>query len=510
MVEKKRITLIIPPSIFLADARVFVSLGILKVAAVLEKAKYPVDVLDLSGISNYTDVVDNYFQNSDAKVAGITATTPQMPAVENIYQTIRNVSRETLVILGGPHATVVNAARKLEVKKGIVGRAHKAYKRLFSIADIVVAGDGEEAIFEAIKRSQASSGKLRQSGSLVDADDPASNMFLDKHRLSELPPPARHLIDLNSYHYYIGEERATSLIMQLGCPWGCRFCSGRLSPSFRRVRIRDIDKVSSEIEQIYRDYRYRGFMMYDDELNANPNMIQGMQAMTNLQSKLGVDFQLRGFIKADQFNEQQALAMKEAGFKEMCIGFESGAPRILKNIKKQATVDQNTRCLQIAKKYGLRVKAFTSVGHPGESEETIKQTHDWLIDSEVDDFDTTIISTFPGTPYYDEARQMGESGVWVYIVPETGDRLYSEDVDFVSLAEYYKGQIEDGYRSYVHTDFLSADDLVNLRDWVERDVRARLNIPFYKTRAAILYDHSMGQLPGYVYRGQCSSGQKPE
>mgnify|MGYP001557781036 FL=1 len=167
-------------------------------------------------------------------------------------------------------------------------------------------------------------------------------------------------------------------------------------------------------------------MMYDDELNANPNMIQGMQAIANLQSKLGVDFQLRGFIKADQFNEQQALAMKEAGFKEMCIGFESGAPRILKNIKKQATVDQNTRCLQIAKKYGLRVKAFTSVGHPGESEETIKQTHDWLIDSEVDDFDTTIISTFPGTPYYDEARQMGESGVWVYIVPETGDRLYSE------------------------------------------------------------------------------------
>ena len=515
---KDRIVLIVPVSTFLADERVFVHLGILKVAAVLEQAGYPVDVLDLSGISNYTDVVANYFQDSDARIVGITGTTPQMPAIENIYLAIKNISRETLVILGGPHATVVNAARKREAKKGIVGRAHRAYDRLFSVADRVVAGDGEEAIFAAIQP---------EAPRIIDADDPSSSSFLSSSkegdllfptellvetrraggrvqdapfRLEELPFPARHLIDLDSYHYYIDGERASSLIMQLGCPFACRFCSGRLSPTFRRTRIRNINNVLDEMRGVYETYGYKGYMCYDDEVNVNPNMIQDMYAIAGLQNKLGVDFRLRGFIKADLFNEEQARAMKEAGFKEMCVGFESGAPRILKNIKKQATVEQNTRCLEIAKKYGIRIKAFTSVGHPGESEETIRQTHDWLISSEVDDFDTTIISTFPGTPYYDEAVLTYKRDVWVYTTPETGDRLYAQEIDYVSVAEYYKGQIDDGYRAYVYTDFLTSEELVKLRDQVERDVRGKLGLPFYKTTPATRFDASMGQLPSSIYR----------
>ena len=51
------ICLIIPPSVFLLDERVFMSLGILRIAAVLENAGYSVDVLDLSGVKNYEEVV---------------------------------------------------------------------------------------------------------------------------------------------------------------------------------------------------------------------------------------------------------------------------------------------------------------------------------------------------------------------------------------------------------------------------------------------------------------------
>jgi|CXWL01.1.fsa_nt_gi radical SAM superfamily enzyme YgiQ (UPF0313 family) len=519
---KERIALIIPPSPFLANERVFVSLGILKVAACLEQAGYPVDVLDLSGVENYGDVVANYVaDNSYVDYFGITVTTPQCPSGEAISNRIREAAngRRTRIIWGGPHVTVVNAARKLEVKKGIVGRAHKAFARIASVADVLVAGDGEEAIFAAIQP---------YAPKLIDADDQSSSLFIRPHkegdflfpvelniaakkagwrmqdaslRLEEMPFPARHLIDLNSYHYYIDGQRAASLIMQLGCPFSCRFCSGRLSPSFRLTRIRSIDSVLEEIKQIYQDYGYRGLMMYDDEINVNPNMIQDMYAIAALQNKLGIDFRLRGFIKANLFNDEQAIAMKEAGFKEMCVGFESGAPRILKNIKKQATVEQNTRCLEIAKRYGLRVKSFTSIGHPGESEETIQQTHDWLISSEVDDFDTTIISTFPGTPYYDDAVPLTDKmDVWVYTTPETKDRLYAQEIDYVSVAEYYKGQIDDGYRAYVHTDFLSSGELVKLRDWVERDVRNKLGLPFYQTAPTKCYDASMGQLPGYIYR----------
>lgn len=42
---------------FLLDEQVFMMLGILKVAAVLEQAGIVVDMLDLSGVENYEEVV---------------------------------------------------------------------------------------------------------------------------------------------------------------------------------------------------------------------------------------------------------------------------------------------------------------------------------------------------------------------------------------------------------------------------------------------------------------------
>ena len=95
-------------------------------------------------------------------------------------------------------------------------------------------------------------------------------------------------------------------------------------------------------------------------------------------------------------------------------------------------------------------------------------------------------------------------GVWIYTYPKTGDRLFEIEVDYTKVAEYYKGNPDGGYKSYVFTDYLSADQLVELRDFVERDVREKLEIPFNPSAAAIRFEHSMGQLgsklPPYILR----------
>ena len=78
--------------------------------------------------------------------------------------------------------------------------------------------------------------------------------------------------------------------------------------------------------------------------------------------------------------------MFEAGFRQILVGFESGSPRILENIQKIATRDDNTRCMEIAHRHGLKVKALMSLGHPGESEETIRETHEWLLQAKPFDF----------------------------------------------------------------------------------------------------------------------------
>ena len=70
----------------------------------------------------------------------------------------------------------------------------------------------------------------------------------------------------------------------------------------------------------------------------------------------------------------------------------------------------------------------------------------------------------PGRRITTSQCREGRENVWVYTQPQTGDRLYAYDVDFTVTADYYKGDPNGGYRSFVFTDFLSSEQLVQVRD----------------------------------------------
>jgi len=476
--------MVIPPSGFLLDERVFMTLGILKIAAVLEISGSIVEVLDLSGITNFREVIQDHARSSKSEIFALTATTPQMPAAADVASALRSVKPSARIILGGPHVTLVHAAYKREKRLGLNGRASKALQELRKAFDVLVAGDGEEAIFLACRGD---------APKIIDADNPKDpSLFLSNQKLDDLPFPARHLIDVESYHYEIEGFSALSLIAQLGCPFGCGFCGGRESPMLRRIRMRSKQNIVKEMKTMWEAYSRPGFMLYDDELNVNPDMVGLMNLIAETQQDLGVEWRLRGFIKAQLFNDEQAEAMHQAGFRWILTGFESGSPRILKNINKASTREENTRCVEIARRHGLKVKALMSVGHPGESFQTIHETKEWLLETRPDDFDVTIITCYPGSPYYDEAVPLGD-GIWAYTYRRTGDCLYQIEVDYNETADYYKGDPEGGYRAYVFTDELSPEDLVRERDKMEREVRKALGIPFNVSRAAVRYEHSMGQ-----------------
>jgi anaerobic magnesium-protoporphyrin IX monomethyl ester cyclase len=488
------VCLITPPSAFLLDERVFVSLGILKVAASLESRGHGVNFLDLSGVENYLDALTDYVSRSQDAAVGITATTPQLPAVMEIARRIRQVRPDLKLILGGPHVTLVYSALKLERERGVAnGRASRAAAQLEQAFDVLCSGDGELAIFEALRTD---------APKLVDGDDPRGGFFLTDAMFTASPLPARHLVELRSYKYRIEGHDATSLIGQLGCPFNCGFCGGRNSKSLRVIRNRSVRSILTEVEFLHRTYGYTGFMFYDDELNVSKSMVDLMNGLTDLQSKLGVEFRLRGFVKAELFTADQAIAMRRAGFRWLLCGFEAAHPRILTNINKLASREDNDRCVELAKTYDLKVKALMSIGHPGETEESVDAIKDWLVRREVDDFDCTIITTYPGTPYHDLATpHPTEAGVWTYTQPKTGDKLHSYEIDYALSANYYKGDPDGGYQAFVFTDHLSARQIVSLRDRVEREVRAKLNIPFNPSAAAMRYEHSMGQgLPDFIHR----------
>lgn len=492
-----RVALVIPPSLFLSDERTFMHLGILRVGAVLEKAKVPVEALDFSGVDNYLEALEIYCKNAESPlVFGITATSPQIPATAAIAERIRILRPDARIILGGPHITLMNAAWKKEKKQNAEARAKRAIEQMAERVDVIVAGDGEAAIFEALKPN---------APALIDADDRNSPLFLTEQQLATLSFPARHLVDVDSYHYYIDGVRALSMIAQLGCPFPCKFCGGRNSPFLRTARFRPVENIIAELRHIYETYGIRGIMQYDDERNLNEkSLIKEMNATEQLAKELGIEWHLRGFVKAELFTDEQADAMRRAGFRELLVGFESGSPRILKNIEKKATREDNTQCFEIARKHDLAIKALMSLGHPGESEETIQETKEWLLAMKPKSFDITRMTVYGGTPYFDDAfPHPTEEGVWVYTA-QNGDKLYSGEVDYLTDYLYYKGDKGDRLglnKFFAYTDALSVDDLAKLRDDTEREVREKLGLPYQTDAPSLQYEHSMGQgLPEYILK----------
>lgn len=487
----RSITLITPPSTFLLDERMFPNLGILKVASSLESKGWKVNHLDLSGYKNYARIAAQYAQTAPSHLFGITATSPQLPATVEIAAAIRSSRQDAKIILGGPHPTLVHAAKR---KENGYGRAHRAAERLEQIFDVLVAGDGEEAVFKAIESEE----KFIQADGFKE-NGKKSELFLTNGQLERSAFPARHLIDLDSYNFKIDGVRASSIIAQLGCPFECGFCAGRHSPSLRHIRTRSTEAILGEMVHMYKNFGIRGFMFYDDEQNlVNHEFLQLLEGITNMQRVLGVEWRLRGNVKSQLFNEEQAEAMYEAGYRTVLIGFESGSPRILKNIRKRATQEENTRCLEIARKYKLDVKALMSIGHPGESLESLDETRRWLMDSKPSEADFTIITPYPGSPYYDDAVPQGDH--YVYTCKDSPDRLYQKEIDYRTESDYYKGDPNALVISHVWTDYLSPEDLVRARDELEVQVRGTLGIPYHRRNepldaAEINYGHSMGQTP---------------
>jgi anaerobic magnesium-protoporphyrin IX monomethyl ester cyclase len=229
-----------------------------------------------------------------------------------------------------------------------------------------------------------------------------------------------------------------------------------------------------EVEHLYKTYGFTNFAFYDDELNVNPELNEFLDRFIDLKMKVGVDFKFRAFLKYNVVKRDQMKKLYDSGMTVAVIGGESGSERMLKNMAKKSTVEQNTRFVELAKEFGVHPKCIMSLGHPGESPETLEETWNWLEKVQLSDVNFTIISCLPSAFYYDSALRR-EDGIWVYTAPETKDRLYSIDVDFHAKPNILNGSLDYGYESTVFTDYLKQEDLVEWHRRFEERFRPSYN-----------------------------------
>jgi len=256
-----------------------------------------------------------------------------------------------------------------------------------------------------------------------------------------LPFPAYDLLEDFSC-YYTGTLSAPMALITIsqGCPFFCTFCAYNRHP----YRTKSAQRVVAEIEWLVKKFGIKNFLFFDDLLGLDKNVLI---EICKLLIKKGLRINWVSCTRANLVDQKILTLMKKAGCIEMAFGIESGSAKILKRVKKGITKEDIKRAAKLCHEVGIYFYAMIVLGLPGETEETIKETVDFIL--EIDPFYTQFCfaTPFPNTEIFNYYRK----------------RSYLETLDWSKYFPLSEKPI-------IRTKDLSADDLVRLRNWAYRKI----------------------------------------
>jgi len=180
-----------------------------------------------------------------------------------------------------------------------------------------------------------------------------------------------------------------------GCPAMCTFCLWPQTHSGHRWRRRSAVDVASEARYAWETFPGLREIFFDDD-TFNYQKARTLEVCAALKP-LKITWSCTSRVTTDY---ETLKAMKESGCRLMIVGYESGDPQILKNIKKGATIEMALRYTENARKLGLLIHGDFIVGLPGESRESLRRTVDFAKRLDVDTIQVSIAHPYPGTEFY--------------------------------------------------------------------------------------------------------------
>ena len=108
--------------------------------------------------------------------------------------------------------------------------------------------------------------------------------------------------------------------------------------------------------------------------------------------------------RADRMNREVVELLKESGCFRIWIGAESGSQKILDAMNRMVKVEKVAEMIKLTRKYDIQAGTFIMLGYPGETQEDIFATRDYLLDANPDHYTVTIAYPIKGTPLYEEVE----------------------------------------------------------------------------------------------------------
>lgn len=365
--------------------RMLPPLGILSIASYLESKGFDVHVVDLHAEQLRPDDLREILRRLRPRFVGLTVLSSHFVPANYIFKICKEEVPDCQVFAGGVHA-----------------EAYPEQMLRNPFLDAVGRGDGEETMLELV------SGVPYADIPGLSYRGPNRNVVHNKPRAVEMdldryPFPAYHLINLDNYFPPVGTYRdlpAVNLLMTRGCPGKCTFCNSAKTT----LRSRSSAKMIELIKKLRYEDGIRQFTFYDDTFTANPRTVKEFcQGIIDQK----VDIKFTCYARGDMFNETMADLLSRAGCHHVLLGIESGSPTLMAKIGKPIEKAKYAKVVEIAHQHGIEVRGAFIIGHIEETRETLEETLQFAIDLDLDFFQPSVMTPYPGTQLYIDAKRDG-------------------------------------------------------------------------------------------------------
>src|SRR5437899_5306109 len=225
-------------------------------------------------------------------------------------------------------------------------------------------------------------------------------------------------MDVTKYNVPFLLHPYIALYSTRGCPAQCTFCLWPQTLSGHAWRKRSTDDVAAEMKWAKENLPHvKAFFSDDDTFNIQK--ARTIELCSKLKP-LGITWSCTSRVTTDR---DTLKAMKEAGCRLLIVGFESGDPQILKNIKKGATIERARQFTKDCHKLGLVIHGDFILGLPGETRESIRNTIAFAKELDVETIQVSVAHAYPGTELYDYAVKNGFMVADNKMVDEGGHQL---------------------------------------------------------------------------------------
>jgi radical SAM superfamily enzyme YgiQ (UPF0313 family) len=228
-----------------------------------------------------------------------------------------------------------------------------------------------------------------------------------------------------------------------------------------KVRLRKVDKVLDEILHIRDRLGATEIFFHDDTVNIT---VKRMTELSEEFLRRDANIPWIANMRADQSTPEMYRLMKKAGCHKVLLGVESGNQELLDRVEKELDLDQVRQTVRYAREAGIVTHCTFLVGIPGESYQTLCTTRDFIKEIGCDDIQVSVMTPYPGTPFFDTVKHMRKS--WDDFDGSLGE----------SFCDLSKDDLQNAVNRIYLEHYTSLDSiyrrLIRIRNW--QDIKENL------------------------------------